>query len=143
MEAAQGGPDFDHGIAVIDRDMLDLRTGPGWIYFIVPARMNQVKIGWSLNPLERLKILQTGQSAVLRIFAVVPGTQDQEYLLHRIFADSRIRGEWFDWRSLRARIEALANAKGFIANNTPRYRKSRNSPEPKSGMHFLRVYIKG
>jgi len=142
MEAAQGEAPFDNGVRVLHPNLLDLTTGPGWIYFIVPARMNTVKIGWALNPVERLKTLQTAHHAVLKIFAVIPDTQDAEYRLHRMFADSRIRGEWFDWTALRARVEALAGAKGYLVNNAPNGRKSRNSPEAIEPTRYLRVILR-
>lgn len=141
MEAAQGGPPVDLGVRIVDGDMLDLTSGPGWIYFIVPASAVQVKIGWALQPLDRLKTLQTGHPSPLRIVALIPGTQDQEYLLHRVFAEHRIRGEWFSWRDLRPKVEALAKAKGYLVNRAKKYRKSRNSPERKSTATLLRVFI--
>jgi hypothetical protein len=76
---------------------------PGYVYFIKDARDNNVKIGFSQDPEERIKDLMTGNFH-LWLYGMLPGPQKVEKLLHRILKNKRItvnRGgrswhtEWF------------------------------------------------
>lgn len=63
------------------------------IYFIQSG--DYVKIGYSKNPEKRLKSLQTGNQAPLKLLLVLDGGTDKEAELHERFAELRSRGEWF------------------------------------------------
>jgi hypothetical protein len=66
------------------------------IYFIENPGDGLIKIGWPRDrPEARLKSLQTGCGAVLRLLRTMPGGLDAESLLHSRFAALRVRGEWF------------------------------------------------
>jgi hypothetical protein len=65
------------------------------VYFAVCREANAVKIGSSLDPFGRLPEIQLGCPLPITIEAVRPGNSEQEFELHRRFADDRIRGEWF------------------------------------------------
>lgn len=54
-----------------------------------------IKIGISLQPIERLSILQTGSPVELRILACVEGGREVERDYHSRFRDHRKHGEWF------------------------------------------------
>lgn len=68
-----------------------------------------VKIGISFAPRERLRSVQTGHHARLKLLAVDYGGAKYEAELHRLFAKNRLNGEWFAMTpALRNRIEAVA-----------------------------------
>ena len=56
-----------------------------------------VKIGYSVTGQVKLRItkLQTGNPRKITILAVCPGGRRAERALHRKFAHSSLRGEWF------------------------------------------------
>lgn len=60
---------------------------------------NTVKIGLSRDPDKRVKQLQTGHAAPLKVFHQVAfpaqNTRLVEQILHRELNHKRIRGEWF------------------------------------------------
>lgn len=67
------------------------------IYFITARDVGRVKIGWSENPDERLKQLQTGCPGKAVIEATVPGAdREMERALHAAFRPWRTHGEWFE-----------------------------------------------
>ncbi len=65
------------------------------VYFITCRQTGTVKIGHSVEPLARLKEIQTGHPFGLKLEAVMPGNHEQERALHGRFADDRLKGEWF------------------------------------------------
>jgi hypothetical protein len=66
------------------------------VYFL-QAGNGPIKIGYSGNPLKRLKLLQNLIPMRLRILATQPGGREEEARLHRKFDDLRLEyGEWFD-----------------------------------------------
>lgn len=67
----------------------------GWVYFI-GQDWGEVKIGFSVNPKERIKQIQINTEKELKILLAVPGTIQTERDFHEYFDDVRIRGEWFD-----------------------------------------------
>lgn len=70
-----------------------------FVYFI-ENQAGHVKIGWSKDPVKRLKTLQTGSSDLLTL-VYVAGFIDEaearyyEGVLHRSLAARRVYGEWF------------------------------------------------
>jgi hypothetical protein len=81
----------------------------GFIYFIAAETLGAVKVGFSGNhPSGRLRELQTGSAAPLKLLGFVPGTVEEERGLHKTFAILRIQGEWFRHeRTLRYLISML------------------------------------
>lgn len=68
--------------------------GRSVVYFI-GAGAGLVKIGTTINLYARMKKLQTGSAAQLKILAVTDGGPDLESAYHQRFSLSRFRGEWF------------------------------------------------
>ena len=68
------------------------------VYFIIEQPFNGlVKIGFSKNPEQRLKQLQTGACHPLRIYRMIPtGTRALETVLHKQYQEYRRQGEWFE-----------------------------------------------
>lgn len=67
----------------------------GKIYFAGNLKYKLVKIGFSTNPFNRVKSLQTGCPFKLTLFHSYKGTEKQEKELHKQFTDLRMNGEWF------------------------------------------------
>ena len=68
----------------------------GYVYCIYSHEAKCCKIGYSENPLERLKGLQTGFPYELSLGWKVKGTLLTERALHQRFKAHSLRGEWFD-----------------------------------------------
>lgn len=87
--------DFD-AIAVLNKNIGKKRISHiGYVYFIQGQCGGAIKIGYSMNPTERLKELQTGYPDTLKILLIIPGDLNTEKALHRKFEGSRLKGEWF------------------------------------------------
>lgn len=66
----------------------------GQVYFITDGEF--IKIGFSTNPEDRLRSIQTGYSRPLSLLGVIHHqTQHDERIYHVAFKESRVRGEWF------------------------------------------------
>jgi len=75
----------------------------GFVYFIRVGDYGPIKIGWSTNPMRRLKDLRTGSYDNVNIFNMIgycKGSQSQEKALHaklwRHKRSGNIGKEWFD-----------------------------------------------
>lgn len=66
-----------------------------FIYFVQADEGGPIKIGRADDPATRLKELQTGNPSLLILRRCVIDSPDYEWVLHRLFSDFRIRGEWF------------------------------------------------
>jgi hypothetical protein len=66
-----------------------------YIYFITNEDEKLVKIGFSKNPLGRLKQLETASSSKLKLAKVIKGTRESEVKYHRLFSRYKVRREWF------------------------------------------------
>jgi hypothetical protein len=89
----------------------------GFIYFIAAETLGAVKIGYSgQHPEKRLRGLQTGCPARLKLLAFVPGSEADEARLHEIFQPLHIHGEWFRHElKLRTLIAYLDCSPGQLA----------------------------
>jgi len=83
--------------AVIENDVLTiLPVDPkGYVYFIQGLCGGAIKIGFSVDPVKRLRALQTGYPDTLTILFMVPGNESTERQVHKEFEASRLKGEWF------------------------------------------------
>lgn len=67
----------------------------GSVYFILDADNNRVKVGHSRDPWKRLRQLQTGSSAKLKLIGVIAAHPEVEKRLHSDLREHRVQGEWF------------------------------------------------
>jgi hypothetical protein len=65
------------------------------VYFIQEGADGPIKIGYSADPQQRIRQLQTGARAQLHMLRTIEGSMGVERRLHRQFAHLRLRGEWF------------------------------------------------
>lgn len=70
--------------------------GMSYVYFIQNTNTKWIKIGWAINPMQRLKTLQTGSSDILNLIGYFPGRRQDEVRLHHRFMRYRQQGEWFE-----------------------------------------------
>lgn len=72
-------------------------SADGFVYFIGHEHRlyAPVKIGWSIDPLYRLRKLQTGNPDRLYILGLKPGVRECERDEHELYAHLRISREWF------------------------------------------------
>jgi hypothetical protein len=66
-----------------------------WVYLMKDLRSGFIKIGESVNPQYRERTLQAEQP-LIELIEAWAGTSSDEKALHKIFAEKRIRGEWFN-----------------------------------------------
>jgi hypothetical protein len=66
---------------------------PGYVYFITDGEL--VKIGYSEQLPRRLAGLQTANPRQLRLVKAIPGTVEDEALLHDRHQPHHVRGEWY------------------------------------------------
>jgi hypothetical protein len=65
----------------------------GWVYLISDGTF--YKIGYSLNPIERLQHLQGANPRKLEIVGTIRGGYKKECQLHAKYEHLRVQGEWF------------------------------------------------
>ncbi len=66
------------------------------VYFVQVGASGPVKIGIARDPAARLANLQTAHHETLEMRAITVGGAEQEVAYHRLFAEHRLRGEWFN-----------------------------------------------
>ena len=79
---------------------------PSMIYFIREEGSNYVKIGQTRMPGDRLKELQISNPRELRVVKLFEAPSQAESILHAMFREERVRGEWFKMSS---RLSAFMN----------------------------------
>lgn len=67
------------------------------IYVMGESRTGIVKIGYSVEPMKRLKEVQAGNHRQLQVLMTLPGDRRAERKLHERLADLCVGGEWFDF----------------------------------------------
>lgn len=82
------------GIEPVRRFKVGPRTG---VYFIVSDTTGFVKIGWAVDVDRRKEEIRTYSGDELRMVGFIPTEEPAfiEKMIHRHFADRRIRREWF------------------------------------------------
>lgn len=67
------------------------------LYIIQSSDAGMIKIGRSIHPDVRLKQLQTGHPAKLKLIHVFENMGYKEKYLHECLKSFRKKGEWFDY----------------------------------------------
>lgn len=65
------------------------------VYFIQSGEGGPIKIGYSTNVEKRQRDLQISSPHQLALLARLPGGPKLEKVIHRGFAEHRVKGEWF------------------------------------------------
>lgn len=82
--------------------------GKGFIYFVLSPDSSAIKIGFSVNPRNRMRYLANASAHKLELLHMTPGTVKYEKSLHEKFSHLRLNGEWFaDSPQLRHFIDSL------------------------------------
>lgn len=68
----------------------------GHIYFIRAGENGPIKIGFSTDPEQRLRTLQTAHTEKLVMLHSQVGTKADEARLHNRFRNIHVKGEWFE-----------------------------------------------
>lgn len=87
------GPDDEY-----ESKVRDAVAKIGMVYVLRDDANGRVKIGTALNPLSRMRDLQTGSSTRLRLLAMMAGGRKVEQEFHALWSERRLAGEWFDDR---------------------------------------------
>src|SRR5262249_37237527 len=74
----------------------DMSQDDGFIYLIWAQGTDRVKIGFSDDPSERLRSLQTGSPFPLHLLAQSPAPRYMEARVHQALAEYHRGGEWFE-----------------------------------------------
>ena len=80
------------------------------LYVIQVGAAGQIKIGRSKDVHVRLKTIQTSQQKDVRLLVRAVGMGHAERDIHRAFAVSRLRGEWFRWDKHTKMLVAMLRA---------------------------------
>lgn len=91
------------------------------VYFIQGKTGGPIKIGWAGCVEFRLRALQVSHWDDLVVLGVdITDDQDVERLYHRMFAHTRVRGEWYaDTPELRALIKRESSPEWTPAYSDP------------------------
>lgn len=80
----------------------------GWTYFVqVDEDGGPIKVGKANNLTERFRALQGGNHQPLRFLGALPYREVPERVIHRLFREYFIRGEWFECHPSLLRIADL------------------------------------
>lgn len=104
------------------------------IYFIKSARSKAIKIGTSIDVRLRVQSIQAGMPMQrLVLLAEIPGDERYEHVLHRHFAEYRIKGEWFRCEGRLAQfVELLPSLPAHVRPPSPRREEAaRKAMEPR------------
>ena len=71
------------------------KDNESYIYFFINEKYRFCKIGYSINPSERLKSVQTGCPFELTIAGIIKGDFYKEKSFYEMFSKCRTYGEWF------------------------------------------------
>lgn len=111
------------------------------VYLITARQVALVKIGCAYDPFLRLERLQTASPVELRLEALLKGSHSEERAIHKLFAEERVRGEWFTITEEIERVIAANPApKRLPASELQRLmpHKAPRNPEERSELRELK-----
>jgi len=87
----------------------------GVVYFIGHGKTGPVKIGFTadLDPMPRLRQLQTGSPEQLEVLGKIPAFASIERKIQALLAPHNIRGEWFEREAAISVLRRLMNKESF------------------------------
>jgi len=90
----------------------------GKVYFVsAPGR---IKIGYTVNPDDRLEKLRQVDMEELVVIGIIDGTRRLERHLHKELSPFRLKGEWFlDCAAVRSAISECLSSKNAYADQVP------------------------
>lgn len=88
---------------VVERfpDFISRGVDEGFCYFAEDVAANRIKVGYSLNPLQRIDRLSSAINRPLVLLGLWQSTMLMEHWFHCQLRDCRIAGEWFRADELR------------------------------------------
>ena len=107
----------EHIVLIVDAILSEeeagrtMPTGEGYVYFMDGG--DTVKIGFSRSLEARFKKMKTDLPSGLQLLHIEPGTFRTKKVLHRHFAELRVRGEWF--RKTDDLMAYIEQRKGIVA----------------------------
>lgn len=91
------------------KELINNGENSGFIYVFANYFSGVCKIGFTTNPINRLKQVQTGCPYKLEIILVIKGSIKVERALHRKYKKFKTNGEWFLFRGeLKESIQKIA-----------------------------------
>lgn len=91
------------------KELINKEDNRGFVYVFANFFSGVCKIGFTKNPLNRLKQVQTGCPYKLEIVLVINGSVKVEKALHRKYKKFKTNGEWFLFRGeLKESIQKLS-----------------------------------
>ncbi len=108
------------------------------VYFLRPiGQAGPIKIGCSKEPMKRLRSVEIWSPLMLEVVAAVPGGHADESVLHQMFGDNRLHGEWFDITpELQSVLDYVAKAGRLppLDYTLRTYEAKRKNPQARSKM---------
>lgn len=102
---------------LVIKQKLNNVTDSEFVYVIGNLTHNICKIGYSKNPLSRIKEIQTGCPYKLQLFLVVGGNRTTESQLQKKYKRYKSNGEWFHYREeLKHAVESIAKTDKNLAS---------------------------
>lgn len=68
----------------------------GFVYFLLAPDIGRLKIGFSIDPSNRVGDLSTCSPVKLELLKTVKASSDLEQLLHHLLKKKKVHGEWFE-----------------------------------------------
>jgi len=75
-----------------------------YVYLMKDLANNLYKIGKSVNPMLRERTLQSQKPTIDKVFHAMERPDFNESILHKRYADQRVRGEWFELSDAQVRF---------------------------------------
>jgi len=65
------------------------------VYFIQAGDRGPIKIGYSKDPMKRMKVLQQSNAKNLSLLGTIEGDKRKEWAIHNFLGFYKMKGEWF------------------------------------------------